>query len=73
MVMSVTPAANGDVWLATFGGAIRIRNNEWRLFNEDNSGLAGNQVRVITVSGDGTVWFGTHGDGITTAQGLSCQ
>jgi streptogramin lyase len=58
--LSVTP--NGTIWVASYGNgvyALPPHGTEWVNYKKD-SGLAGNQVRSITVESDDSVWFATE-------------
>jgi len=60
---------NGDVWIATWSGANRVRGGDlddrskWDLFTVENTsgGLPNDWVYALRAGKDGVVWFATEG------------
>ncbi|MEK8021363.1 MAG: two-component regulator propeller domain-containing protein, partial [Candidatus Parabeggiatoa sp.] len=56
---------NGGLWVGTVGGlAHRNNNEEWTVFNTDNSDLPDNSVNTLMSDGKGGLWIGTEGGGL---------
>ncbi len=70
-VYDVHKARNGDIWIATWSGANRIRGGDlddpaaWTTFDVDNTngGLPNRWVYALEEGDDGTLWFATE-DGL---------
>ncbi len=68
-VYDVIEASNGDVWIATWSGANRIRNAEfdnpdaWTTFTVENTngGLPNPWVYNVEEGADGAIWMATEG------------
>lgn len=68
-VYEVMEARNGDVWIATWSGANRIRGGQlddagaWDTFTVENTngGLPNDWVYGLDEGADGTIWLGTEG------------
>ncbi|HHJ80021.1 MAG TPA: regulator [Candidatus Tenderia electrophaga] len=68
-VYDVLTVANGDVWIATWSGANRVRNGEfdnpdaWETFTVENTngGLPNPWVYGVEAGLNGDVWFATEG------------
>ncbi len=68
-VYDVLVAKNGDVWIATWSGANRIRGGEldnpdaWETFTvkNTNNGLANDWVYGLDEGDNGDIWIGTEG------------
>jgi ligand-binding sensor domain-containing protein len=68
-VYDVLEMSNGDVWIATWSGANRVRGGElddrskWDLFTVANTsgGLPNDWVYALRAGKDGEVWFATEG------------
>lgn len=61
-----TDPTNGDVWMATTGGAVRIdgsTGNPTKYTSPD--GLGGNQLQGVAVDKKGTKWFAAYGGGLS--------
>ncbi len=65
-VISITPDADGSVWIGTLGGgAAHFDGATWATFNTHNSGLGDNSVYAIASGGVDDQWFGFHrADGV---------
>jgi len=55
---------DGNVWFATDVGAVRYDGKQFRTFTTED-GLGADNVRAVTQTKDGALWFGTYGGGIT--------
>lgn len=68
-VYKVLKASNGDVWIATWSGANRIRGgnlkdrSKWDVYTVENTkgGLPNDWVYSLTEGKDGTIWLATEG------------
>ena len=68
-VYEVLEARNGDVWIATWSGANRIRGGKledrsaWDTYTVENTngGLPNDWVYGLDEAPDGTIWLGTEG------------
>ncbi len=68
-VYDVVQAKNGDVWIATWSGANRIRNGEfenpdaWETFTVENTngGLPNPWVYALDEGANGEIWLATEG------------
>ncbi len=68
-VYEVMQAKNGDIWIATWSGANRIRGGNlddrtaWETFTVANTegGLPNDWVYGLDEGADGTIWLGTEG------------
>ncbi len=68
-IYEVLEARNGDVWLATWSGANRIRGGRmddrsaWDTYTVENTsgGLPNDWVYGLDEGSDGTIWLGTEG------------
>ena len=68
-VYGALKAANGDLWIATWSGANRIRGgklkdrSKWDLYTVDNTkgGLPNDWVYGLAEGKDGTIWMATEG------------
>jgi ligand-binding sensor domain-containing protein len=68
-VYQVLEAGNGDVWIATWSGANRIRGGNladrsaWDTYTVENTqgGLPNDWVYGLGEGADGTIWLGTEG------------
>ncbi|MEQ1590005.1 MAG: two-component regulator propeller domain-containing protein [Gallionella sp.] len=68
-VYKVIKASNGDVWIATWSGANRIRGGDlkdrskWDVYTVENTqgGLPNDWVYSLEEGKDGVIWFATEG------------
>jgi len=64
-VSALVEDRSGQIWVATNSGAIRVSSgaDSVAVFTTGNTngGLAGDDIRALTVAIDGHVWFGTSG------------
>ena len=61
VILSLAPAANGDVWVGTPDGLSRIRGGDIVTFTSAD-GLPDDFIRSLLEDGDGSLWIGTrHG------------
>ncbi|MCF8461315.1 MAG: SpoIIE family protein phosphatase [Flavobacteriales bacterium] len=49
----------GDIWLATYNGAIRIRKGNLLRISEEN-GMPSNEVLAVMTDSEGNTWLGTR-------------
>ncbi len=64
---------DGAVWVATHQGAGMWDGAGWTVFTRENSDLSWSGVAAVAVDGEGTVWLGTLGGGLTVIQGDAWQ
>ncbi len=55
----------GRIWLATSEGARLLNGSTWILFTVED-GLPSNDLTSVSVSADGTLWFGTTDTGVAS-------
>ncbi len=68
-VYKVLKASNGDVWIATWSGANRVRGGDlkdrskWDVYTVENTqgGLPNDWVYSLAEGKDGVIWFATEG------------
>ncbi|MFN8443431.1 MAG: two-component regulator propeller domain-containing protein [Caldilineaceae bacterium] len=57
------------VWFGTLGGvnSYELGTDTWESYNNDNTngGLISNAINSAAIDGNGRVWFGTHGLGVS--------
>lgn len=62
-VSDIEVAADGTVWIATWGGGlVRIQEGIWTIYDENNSGLPNNLINSIAFDKEGVLWLATDGD-----------
>ena len=54
---------NGNLWAGTFDGIAVLKGNRFADFKQEPDSPQG-YVRAIYEDADGTLWFGTYGDGL---------
>ncbi|MBS1251717.1 MAG: hypothetical protein MAG451_00750 [Anaerolineales bacterium] len=69
LVEALAVDGDGAVWIGTqryveegvwTGGGLNVyRDGSWTVYDEDNSGLPGDEIQDIEVDADGVVWIGT--------------
>ena len=62
-VHDIIQTANGDIWVATFGGVSVYNGSEWQSITTDD-GLKFNNIQALAQFDDGSVWAGSYGAGI---------
>ena len=68
-LVSVAVDNNGIKWIGSSkSGLIKFDNNNWTLFNKDNSPIKGSYVHGIVVDKKNKIWFGFS----NPQQGLAC-
>ncbi len=70
VIRSITADGNGNIWLGTYGGAVRYNPSSQSLqhwtHNPDDAGsLPHNSVWKVIASHDNKIWISTWGGGIT--------
>jgi ligand-binding sensor domain-containing protein/two-component sensor histidine kinase len=63
-IRAMIPADGSGLWLATHGGLIRYAGGTSTLYTTDN-GLSSNRVRALLQDGEGNLWIGTEGSGVS--------
>jgi len=76
-VTAVAAAPDGTIWIGTYGGGLsriapkfKVQGQEswsetWESFTRANSGLQSDWVAALAVAGNGAVWVGTYGGGVS--------
>lgn len=65
-VRSVVQTRDGYLWLATAEGVARFDGVRFTVFNTRNTPAIGNDnIRTLFADGDGALWIGTYGGGVT--------
>ena len=59
---------DGNIWLATDLGVQRYDGHRWTTYTTED-GLADSNIRTVTQTRDGTMWFGSRDAGITCLRG----
>lgn len=62
----------GILWIGTAGGLIRWTEQGWTAITEQD-GLIDDYVSAIHLDGDGTLWIGSYGSGLTRIQDGICH
>jgi len=71
-VLAISQTADGYLWLATHAGLARFDGLRFKVFTGGNTeGLVSSDVRVLAPSGDGGLWIGTFGGGLSHLSGGS--
>ncbi len=71
VVTSVAEGADGDLWVATYGGGLSRLNPEtgvvrhWRNDPQDPRSLSDDRVMTVHIDGPGRVWVGTRHAGLS--------
>ena len=66
----IHPNENGKIWIASWGGGVSYFDSNTGQFENDAFkpggifGIGSNEVRSLYADHDGTLWFGTNGNGI---------
>ena len=77
-VDAIAVGDGGRLWFGTYGGGVSVLDDGGTPFDKGDDiwttftttdGLAGNYVDVITVDGNGRLWFGTGSWSITSGRG----
>ncbi|MBO6576001.1 MAG: hypothetical protein JJ896_09865 [Rhodothermales bacterium] len=63
-VYALHRARNGEVWIGTDAGLVRLSDSGTSVYTEDD-GLGSNSIVDIEDDGAGRVWVGTYGGGLT--------
>lgn len=72
-VWAIAPVpGRGDIWLGTSHGAALYRDGRWYSYSREQ-GLGDDWVSAIAADGNGRVWFGTFGGGLTLLEGERWQ
>ncbi len=62
---------NGVKWVGTDGGLIRFDDNNWTVYDSNNSGLPGYYVSSIAIDANGVKWIGTTNYSSSDGGGLA--
>lgn len=61
---------NEKKWIGTYGnGLILLENENWIVFNTDNSPISDDKILSVAVDKNGTKWIGTDSGGLTIFYG----
>lgn len=58
-INAITSDTRGALWVGTWGGAVRIVDEDFTVYTDDN-GLADDMVNIIMTDSYGGVWFGSY-------------
>jgi ligand-binding sensor domain-containing protein len=65
-IHSIVQDGYGYLWLGTDRGAVRFDGTNFRTFTNINvAEIKNNSITSLFIAGDGTVWIGTYGGGVT--------
>jgi signal transduction histidine kinase/ligand-binding sensor domain-containing protein len=66
IVRAICQTPDGYLWLATLDGLVRFDGVRFTIFNRSNTpGINGNRFGSLVCTGDGDIWAGTEGSGVT--------
>jgi DNA-binding NtrC family response regulator/ligand-binding sensor domain-containing protein len=71
-IQAMLLARNGDIWVGSGEGALRLRQGEWRAFTRDD-GMVGNTVLSLAEGQAGEIWIGTSGGGLVCCKQETVQ
>ena len=63
-VKLIQRTANGEYWIATYGGLSHLVNGQFQNFTVKD-GLPTDSIRTLKLDDDGTIWIGTYDGGIS--------
>ena len=63
-VTSFAEDLEGNIWVGTYSGLLRISENGWTVLNTSNSNLPSNGIEAIAVDSNNAKWIGFYNDGI---------
>jgi len=69
-IPDIIESANGDLWIATWGGGLNLFNREKGTFTsfkhdaKDKNSIAGNFITTIKEDNNGNIWIGTESAGL---------
>lgn len=63
-VTSVTEDLEGNIWIGTYRGLVKITTDGWSIFTTTNSEIPSNGIETITVDSNNTLWVGFAGEGM---------
>jgi ligand-binding sensor domain-containing protein len=58
-VICIAIEPDGDKWVGTCDGLVKISETEWKVYKSSNSGLRNDVVKDIAIDKDGTKWIST--------------
>src|SRR5712691_1244630 len=61
-ITALTEDWSGQLWIGTMHGVATLKDG--RLFRHDNDGFPTEQILSLCAARDGSVWIGTHGNGL---------
>ncbi|MFC2175416.1 two-component regulator propeller domain-containing protein [Bacteroidota bacterium] len=71
-VNDVFEAADGKIWVGTFGGICIYDGQQWSTLTKEN-GLVSNNVKTIGQDSKGNIWLGTFGSGLNIISGTKIR
>jgi len=64
---------NNGLWVGTDAGLARIINNQWEIFDSNNSPLYSDDIRALKADGDSIIWIGTVNGGLFSYDGSNWE
>ena len=64
---------NNGLWVGTDAGLARFINNQWEIFNSNNSPLYSDDIRALKADGDSIIWIGTVNGGLFSYDGSNWE
>ena len=64
---------NNGIWVGTDAGLARFINNQWEIFDSNNSPLYSDDIRALKADGDSTIWIGTVNGGLFSFDGSNWE
>jgi ligand-binding sensor domain-containing protein len=64
---------NNGLWVGTDAGLARFINNQWEIFDSNNSPLYSDDIRALKADGDSIIWIGTVNGGLFSYDGSNWE
>jgi len=61
----------GDVWIATWQGLLRLSDTLWTVYNPSNSGIPDSYLSSIKIDSHGYLWLGSASHGLVFWDGVT--
>lgn len=63
-VRAIAPGLGGELWVGTGGGLVRIKGNDWKIYDFIGDGYESNNVGCLLAVAPDTVWAGMVNGGL---------